>query len=264
MAQDDAHIFCEPEQVAAELDAFFAMMAEVYGALGIELHEVSVSTRPPDFAGEPDDWEKATADLLAALERAGFERRTKPGQGAFYGPKVECDFRDVLGRAWTLATVQIDVSMPTRFGLRYVGRDDKPHRPAMLHRAILGSLERFTALYVETTGGDFPLWLAPLQVRVLPIAERHAAWARRVAERCREARLRVEVDERNEKLGFKIREAEVQKIPVMLVVGDQEQAEGTVTPRWRRGERSASGAVPLEDLVAQLAREVGERRPASR
>jgi threonyl-tRNA synthetase len=264
MAQDDAHIFCEPEQVAAELDAFFAMMAEVYGALGIELHEVSVSTRPQEFAGEPADWEAATAELLAALERAGYERRTKPGQGAFYGPKVECDSRDVLGRAWTLATVQIDVSMPTRFGLRYVGRDDKPHRPAMLHRAILGSLERFTALYVEMTGGDFPLWLAPLQLRVLPIAERHAAWARRVAERCREAGLRVEVDERNEKLGFKIREAELQKIPLMLVVGDQEQAEGTVTPRWRRGERSGAGAVPLEPLVAELAREVQERRPGSR
>ncbi len=264
MAQDDAHIFCEPEQVDAELDAFFAMMREIYEALGIELHEVSVSTRPEGFAGEEADWDVATEKLLAAVERAGYERVTKPGEGAFYGPKVECDFRDVLGRAWTLATLQIDVAMPTRFGLRYVGRDNQPHQPAMLHRAILGSLERFTALYVEMTGGDFPLWLAPVQAAVLPIAERHLDYARSVVARCEEAGIRALLDGRSEKLGFKIREAEVKKIPLMLVVGDQEMEKGTVKPRWRHAEGRSGDAQPVDALVAELTREIQERRPGRR
>ncbi len=264
MAQDDAHIFCEPEQVDAELDAFFAMMREIYEALGIELHEVSVSTRPEGFAGEEADWDVATEKLLAAVERAGYERVTKPGEGAFYGPKVECDFSDVLGRAWTLATLQIDVAMPTRFGLRYVGRDNQPHQPAMLHRAILGSLERFTALYVEMTGGDFPLWLAPVQAAVLPIAERHLDYARSVVARCEDAGIRVELDGRSEKLGFKIREAEVKKVPLMLVVGDQEMEKGTVKPRWRHAEGRSGDAQPADALVAELTREIEERRSGRR
>jgi threonyl-tRNA synthetase len=222
--------------------------------------EVLVSTRPEQFTGEPADWDVAEQALLGAVERAGFPAVTKLGEGAFYGPKVECDFLDVLGRSWTLSTIQIDVSMPMRFGLRYVGRDNEPHRPAMLHRAILGSLERFIALYIEMTGGDFPFWLAPVQAVVLPIAERHVEYARDVARRCGEAGLRVEIDARSEKLGFKVREAEVQKIPLMLVVGDQEQADGNVTPRWRHGERRSEGAVDSDALVAELARSTRERR----
>jgi threonyl-tRNA synthetase len=260
MAQDDAHVFCEVEQMPDELDSFFALTREIYDALGIEGMEVSVSTRPEEFTGEPADWEVATEALLDAVERAGFDRVTKPGEGAFYGPKVECDFRDVLGRAWTLATLQIDVSMPMRFGLRYVGRDNQPHRPAMLHRAILGSLERFIALYTEMTGGDFPLWLAPVQVVVLPIAERHLGCAREVQRLCAEAGLRAELDDRSEKLGFKIREAEVKKVPVMLVVGDQEQTDGTVTPRWRHAAGRKEGPVPVNALVAELADDIRARR----
>jgi threonyl-tRNA synthetase len=260
MAQDDAHVFCEVEQMPDELDSFFALTREIYDALGIEGMEVSVSTRPEEFTGEPADWEVATEALLDAVERAGFDRVTKPGEGAFYGPKVECDFRDVLGRAWTLATLQIDVAMPTRFGLRYVGRDNQPHRPAMLHRAILGSLERFIALYTEMTGGDFPLWLAPVQVVVLPIAERHLGCAREVQRLCAEAGLRAELDDRSEKLGFKIREAEVKKVPVMLVVGDQEQTDGTVTPRWRHAAGRKEGPVPVNALVAELADDIRARR----
>jgi threonyl-tRNA synthetase len=187
----------------------------------------------------------------------------KENEGAFYGPKVEVDFRDVLGRSWTLATMQIDVAMPTRFGLSYVGRDNALHRPAMLHRAVLGSLERFIALYVETTGGEFPFWLAPVQAVVLPIAERHLDWARSVARRCAEAGIRIRVDERSEKLGFKIREAELEKVPLMLVVGDQEVADATVTPR-RHGGRQDGGAVPLDALVAELVRDVRERRSSRR
>jgi threonyl-tRNA synthetase len=260
MAQDDAHVFCEPEQVGAELDAFFALTREVYQALGFARPEVAVSTRPEQFSGEPADWAVAERRLAEAVERAGFPHATKPGGGAFYGPKIECDFRDVMGRAWTLSTLQIDVAMPARFGLRYVGRDDKLHQPAMLHRAILGSLERFLALYTEMTGGDFPLWLAPVQVALLPIGERHREYAGRVQAALEAAGIRVFLDARNEKLGLKIREAEIQKIPLMLVVGDQEAADGTVAPRYRRGSEGAGAAVALDRMVEELVADVRERR----
>jgi threonyl-tRNA synthetase len=259
MAQDDAHAFLAPEQMDDELDRFFGMTREVYEALGLAGVEVAVSTRPEQFLGEQPDWDRAEAQLLGAVERAGFGRRIKPGEAAFYGPKVECDFRDVLGRPWTLSTLQIDVAMPGRFGLRYVGADDQLHTPAMLHRAILGSLERFIALYTEMTGGDFPLWLAPLQVMVLPITDRHLAYARSVEQRCAEAGLRVAVDQRGEKLGFKIREAELRKVPVMLVVGDQEQAKGSATPRRRHGA-GGEVAAQVDELVAELVRDVKQRR----
>ena len=260
MAQDDAHIFCEPEQVEAELDSFFELTGEVYRALGLEGAEVAVSTRPAEWSGEPSDWERGERQLVEAVQRAGFEYSIKPGDGAFYGPKIELNFRDVMGRAWTLATLQVDVSMPARFGLRYVGRDDTPHQPAMLHRAILGSLERFIALYTEKTGGDFPFWLAPVQVALLPIAGRHQAYAERVQAALEGAGIRVFLDARNEKLGYKIREAEIQKAPLMLVVGDQEETDGTVTPRYRRGSKQSKEAVAVDALVAQLAADARERR----
>jgi threonyl-tRNA synthetase len=260
MAQDDAHIYCTPEQVDEEMARFFEMTGEIYRALGLECTEVAVSTRPEGFIGESADWARAEQALIASVRKAGFDPRVKPGEAAFYGPKVECDFRDVMGRAWTLATVQIDVAMPERFGLCYVGSDDELHRPAMLHRAILGSLERFIALYIEMTGGDFPMWLAPVQVALLPITERHLGYARSVAERLDAAGIRTVVDDRNEKLGFKIREAEVQKIPLMLVMGDLEQETGSVTPRWRHGTSRDGGALPADDLVAGLAEDLRERR----
>jgi threonyl-tRNA synthetase len=264
LAQDDGHVFCTPEQVPQELDAFFTMTREVYEALGLEGLEVAVSTRGEQFAGDPADWDVAERTLQDAVKRAGYTCHIKEGEGAFYAPKVEFDLHDVLGRPWTLATLQIDVVMPERFGLRYVGPDGDLHRPAMLHRAILGSLERFIALYIEQTGGDFPLWLAPLQVRVLPITDRHVAYARSVERKLAQAGIRADVDPRNEKLGFKIREAEVRKIPIMLVVGDQEEANETVTPRRRWGSQGASEAVSVEALVAELTRDIEERRAARR
>jgi threonyl-tRNA synthetase len=259
MAQDDAHVFCEPEQVAPEVDAFFEMVTTVYRTLGLEGVEMSVSTRPEEFLGEPADWDEAERVLIQAVERAGFECRIKQGEGAFYGPKVEADFRDVLGRAWTLATIQIDMAMPGRFGLKYVGRDGELHQPAMLHRAVLGSLERFIGIYIEHTGGDFPFWLTPIQVAILPIAERHGEYAKGVAARLSEAGIRCQFDERSETLGFKIREAETQKIPLMLVVGDQEQSAGTVKPRLRRGAGKSPDALPVEELVAKLGQAERER-----
>ena len=260
MAQDDAHVFCAPEQVEAELDSFFELTQEIYQALGLEAPEVAVSTRPEELSGELTDWDVAEQRLVEAVKRAGYTCSIKPGEAAFYGPKIECEFRDVMGRAWTLATLQVDVSMPARFGLRYVGRDDKLHQPAMLHRAILGSLERFIALYTEMTGGDFPFWLAPIQVALLPITQRHLAYAERVQAALEGAGIRVFLDTRNEKLGFKIREAEIQKVPLMLVVGDQEEANGTVTPRHRRGAKQSNDAVALDAMVNELVADVRERR----
>jgi threonyl-tRNA synthetase len=264
MAQDDAHIYCEPEQVEEELASFFAMTEEVYQALGLSGVEVGVSTRPESgFAGESADWDVAEQRLIDAVKAAGYDCRVKPGDAAFYGPKVECDFRDVLGRAWTLSTLQIDVSMPTRFELQYVGRDGKMHRPAMLHRAILGSLERFIALYIEMRAGNFPFWMAPVQVRVLPISDRHLEYAREVEARLGEVGIRVYVDDRNEKLGFKIREAEVQKIPLMLVAGDKEAESRSVTPRWRDESKTSGEAVALDTLVSELVIENETRRAKS-
>jgi threonyl-tRNA synthetase len=260
MAQDDAHIFCEPDDVPAEIGRFFEMTAEVYRDLALAGVKVSVSTRPERFLGDAADWDRAERALIESVQAAGFACGVKPGEAAFYAPKVEFDFQDVLGRSWTLSTIQVDMAAPTRFDLRYVGRDGQEHRPAMLHRAILGSLERFIAIYLEHTAGDFPLWLAPVQVVVLPIAERHAEWAGRVRDALGAARVRVELDARNEKLNFKIREAELAKIPMMLVVGDQEVANGTVTPRRRHGARGAAEAVALDAFVTELAAAVAERR----
>jgi threonyl-tRNA synthetase len=260
MAQDDAHIFCEPEQVESEVNRFFELMNEVYQGLGLSGVRVSVSTRPAEFLGEPADWDKAEQTLIEAVRRAGYDCGVKPGEAAFYGPKIECDFDDVLGRAWTLATLQMDVAMPSRFGLRYVGRDGGEHQPAMLHRAVLGSIERFLALYIEHTGGDFPLWLAPVQVVVATITERHAAYGAQVRDALIAAGVRAELDDRNEKLGFKVREAEVAKVPIVAVVGDQEAQNETVTPRRRRDPSRGARPLPLTAFVEELREAIGARR----
>ncbi len=252
-AQDDAHIFCEPEQVESEIGRFFEMLREVYGALGLSGVQVSVSTRPEQgFLGAVEDWERAEQALIAAVQNAGFECAIKKGEAAFYAPKVECDFRDTLGRIWTLGTIQFDMAMPGRFGLRYIGRDGREHEPAMLHRAVLGSIERFLGIYIEHTGGDFPLWLAPLQVLLLPIADRHQTYAGKLVATLRAAGLRAAVDDRAEKLNYKIREAELQKIPVMCVLGDREQQDGTVSPRYRRAGEHRDSALAMDAFVADL------------
>ncbi len=259
-AQDDAHVFCEPDQVIPEVHRFFEMLEETYQLLGLGGVHMAVSTRPDDFLGEPADWDVAEKTLVEAVEGAGYSCKIKEGEAVFYAPKVECDFEDVLGRTWTLGTIQIDMAMPERFGLQYVGRDGAMHQPSMLHRAVLGSLERFLAIYIEHTGGDFPFWLAPIQVAILPISERQLEYGERVATRLSEAGVRAQLDERSETLGFKIREAEVQKIPLMLVLGDKELEDGTVTPRLRHAKKQSRDATDLESLVAELAEAVGERR----
>ena len=251
-AQDDGHVYCTPEQVAGEVDAFFEMVREVYDKLGLEGVEMAVSTRSDQFLGEPEDWDVAETALIEAVKRAGFECRIKEGDAAFYAPKVEADFRDVLGRAWTLGTIQIDMAMPGRFGLRYVGSDGELHQPAMLHRAVLGSIERFIGIYIEHTGGDFPYWLAPVQVTVLPISEKQTEYANSVKGHLLGRGVRVEVDARSETLGFKIRDAEKQKVPLSLVVGEQEAQAGTVSPRLRKSKDKIE-AMALDAIADQLA-----------
>lgn len=253
MVQDDAHIYCTPAQVDGELAHFVEMVREVYGAFGFDRIEVTLQTRPEKFLGRIELWEAAEAALRRALEQLGFAVTVLPGEGAFYGPKIGFDFRDVLERSWTLATVQIDCAMPERFGLRYVTAEDAEETPMMLHRAVLGSLERFIAILIEHTGGAFPLWLAPEQARVLTLTERQEAYGRVVTDQLRAAGLRAELDDRNEKLGYKIREAQLQKVPYMAVVGDKEAADGTVAVRSRSGETPPPE--PLEQFVARMTAE---------
>ncbi len=231
MAQDDAHIYCTPEQVDGELASFIAMVREVYDAFGFDRVEVTLQTRPEPFLGRRELWDAAEAALDRAVRAAGYDVTVLPGEGAFYGPKIGFDFRDVLERSWTLATVQIDCAMPERFALGYVAPDGSEATPAMLHRAVLGSLERFIAILLEHTAGKLPLWLAPVQVRVLPVSEKVEAYAQRVAQACTATGLRAEADIRSEKLNYKIREAQLEKIPVLAVVGERERTDGTVAPR---------------------------------
>jgi threonyl-tRNA synthetase len=248
MAQDDAHIYCTPEQLEAEVAAFIAMTREVYDAFGFDRVEVTLQTRPEKFLGRIELWEAAEAALDRAARAAGYDVRVLPGEGAFYAPKLGFDFRDVLDRSWTLATVQIDCAMPERFELKYVTSDGSEAEPVMIHRAVLGSLERFIAILLEHTAGKLPLWLAPVQVLVLPVSEKAEEYARRVVQACRDAGLRAEADLRNEKLNFKIREAQLEKIPVLAVVGEREAADGSVAPRIGGENR---GAEPLDAFVAR-------------
>ena len=202
---------------------------------------MSIQTRPEKFLGRIELWNAAEAALRKAAEKTGYPVTALEGEGAFYAPKLGFDFRDVLDRSWTLATVQIDCAMPERFALRYVTADGTEATPMMIHRAVLGSIERFIAILLEHTAGKLPLWLAPIQVRVLPVSEKVADYAGRVADACRTAGLRVEADIRNEKLGYKVREAQLEKIPVIVVVGEREAAAGTVAPRSGSGEPQAVG-----------------------
>jgi threonyl-tRNA synthetase len=231
-SQDDGHCFVTPEQIASEVEALLRLVRRVYGDFGLE-YEAKLSTRPAEFLGEIATWDHAEVALKQALETAGQRYTLNAGDGAFYGPKIDFDITDAIGRQWQCATIQLDYQMPQRFGLRYIGADNAEHCPIVIHRAIFGSFERFVALLIEHYAGAFPLWLAPLQVSILPIADRHAEYARKVQAQLEGAGLRAEVDERQEKIGYKIREAQLQKIPYMLVAGDRESAEGTVSVRHR-------------------------------
>ncbi|MDQ3487513.1 MAG: threonine--tRNA ligase, partial [Acidobacteriota bacterium] len=229
-SQDDAHCFVTDDQIASEVEALLRLVQRVYGDFGLA-YEAKLSTRPAEFLGEVATWDNAEAGLKKALDAAGQAYTINDGDGAFYGPKIDFDITDAIGRKWQCATVQLDYQMPQRFGLKYVGADNAEHCPVVIHRAIFGSFERFIALLIEHYAGAFPLWLAPVQVAILPIADRHLPHAQAVREKLTAAGLYVQLDERQEKIGYKIREAQLQKIPYMLVAGDREAAEGTVAVR---------------------------------
>jgi len=233
-SQDDAHCFVTPEQISDEVERLIRLVQRVYGDFGLEF-TAKLSTRPEKFLGEVATWDQAEAQLKAALDRAAMPYALNAGDGAFYGPKIDFDITDAIGRKWQCATIQLDYQQPENFDLKYSGADNAEHRPVVIHRAIFGSFERFIALLIEHYAGAFPTWLAPVQAMVLPIADRHLEYARGVRDQLATAGLRADVDERQEKIGYKIREAQMQKIPYMLVVGDREAAEGTVGVRHRAG-----------------------------
>ena len=260
ITQDDAHIFCTEDQIADEVNRCLDFGYAIYDAFGFE-PRLELSTRPEKRIGAEEMWDKAEAALEDALERRGVEYELNPGDGAFYGPKIDLHMTDTIGRSWQLGTVQLDYVMPERFALTYTGADNADHRPVMIHRALMGSFERFIGILIEHYAGEFPLWLAPLQAIVLPVADRHNAYAEEVAARLAGAGLRARVDDRSESVGRKIRDAELGKVPYMLVVGDREAEAGAAA--LRRHTEGDLGTVPVEEIVERLAGEVAARGAAA-
>ena len=252
-SQDDGHCFVMESQIGEEVERLLRLVQRVYGDFGLK-PEMKLSTRPAEFLGAIETWNHAERELKRALDAVGEAYTINEGDGAFYGPKIDFDVTDAIGRKWQCATIQLDYQMPERFDLKYIGADNTEHRPVVIHRAIFGSFERFIALLIEHFAGAWPLWLAPVQVVVLPISDRHLEYARQVTRTLEAAGLRAELDERQEKIGYKIREAQLQKVPYMLVTGDREAAEHTVSVR----SRSAGdlGARPVDAFVAEARREI--------
>jgi threonyl-tRNA synthetase len=248
--QDDAHVYCTEEQIADEVAGICAAIDELYARFGFDDVRVELSTRPEKSMGSEEQWAKAEAALTEALERQGREYELNPGDGAFYGPKIDFHVTDALGRSWQCGTCQLDFQMPERFDLSYVGADDQAHRPVMIHRALLGSMERFAGILIEHYAGRFPVWLAPVQAIVLPVSGKHNAYADRVAAELRDAGVRVGVDERSESVGKKIRDAELGRYPYMLVVGDRELEAGAVAVRSH--EEGELGAMAVADFAARV------------
>jgi threonyl-tRNA synthetase len=252
--QDDAHLFCRPDQMPEEIDKVLHFCLDLLRAFGFREFQAYLSTRNPEkAAGLAEEWEAPTEALRQALDRAAIPYQVDEGEATFYGPKIDIKVRDALGREWQLSTIQFDFNLPERFDLNFIGEDGQEHRPYMIHRALLGSMERFMGVLIEHFGGAFPLWLAPVQAMLVPIADRHIPYARRVAEHLKSAGMRVEVDERGERMNAKIRDAQTQKIPYMLVVGDREEEQGMVALRLRSGENP--GPVTLEALLARYQQE---------
>jgi threonyl-tRNA synthetase len=254
LTQDDCHIFCTPEQVEEEFGRALDLIREVLDTYGFTDYRVQLSL--PDlsdtekYVDDREKWALADEAIRRSLDAKGVQYTPVSGEAAFYGPKADFMARDVLGREWQLSTIQVDFIQPARLGVEYIGEDSKPHTPVVLHRAVTGSTERFMGVLIEHFAGAFPVWLSPVQAMVLSIADRHIPYALQVAERMNAAGLRMEADTRNERLQYKIREAQVQKIPYMLIVGDNEAAAGTVSVRQRNGEKR--DAVPVDALIAEL------------
>ncbi len=254
--QDDAHVFCTPEQMEGEIVQLIELVDEVYRTFGYTDFQVELSTKPQKCIGTAADWAKAETALKNALQSKNRAYQVNPGEGAFYGPKIDYHIRDSLGRLWQCGTIQVDFCMPERFQLEYVGPDGAKHRPVMIHRAILGSVERFIGILIEHTGGAFPLWLAPVQVMIIPVSEKHLETGKSVMTKLRECSIRCRLDDRSEKLGYKIRDAEVKKIPYMCVIGDKEK-DGTLSVRKRH--EGDQGSMEFTALVQRLHDEMTRR-----
>ncbi len=231
--QDDAHLFVREDQIESEIDKVLDLINEIYSEFGFS-YKIELSTRPENFMGSEELWDKAEQSLEAVLASKKIDYVINPGDGAFYGPKIDFHILDSLGRSWQCGTVQLDFQMPEKFDCSYIGEDNLPHRPIIIHRAIYGSIERFMAILIEHFAGEFPVWLAPVQAKVVPIAEVHHLFAREIEEQLISAGIRVELDDRNEKFGLKIREAELKKIPYMVVIGDKELADNSISIRKRK------------------------------
>jgi len=258
---DDAHIFITEQQIGEEVERLLRLVSRVYGDFGLT-PEMKLSTRPAQFLGEQATWDHAESELKKALAAAGQPYAVAEGDGAFYGPKIDFAVTDAIGRKWQCATIQLDYQLPQRFRLKYIGADNTEHAPVVIHRAIFGSFERFIALLLEHYAGAFPIWFAPVQVVVLPIADRHQAYAAEVRQRLQHAGLQAELDDRQEKIGYKIREAQLQKVPFMLVVGDREMTDGTVSVRSRAA--GDQGPSTVDAFIGAALEEVGRKGRESR
>ena len=254
--QDDAHIYCRPDQLQAEITDLLDLVREWYATFGL-VPSFKLSTRPPEKLGTEQQWDQMEDALAQALSANGLAYDLNKGDGAFYGPKIDIDVEDALGRQWQLATIQLDLNLPERFACEYIDSDGQPKRPVVVHRVIFGSYERFIGILTEHFAGAFPTWLAPVQARVLPVSEKHADYGRSVFAQLRQARIRAELDDRNEKLGYRIRDAQVRKVPYTLVVGEREAQQGTASLRQRGGAESV--VLPVERIVADLLAEAGRR-----
>lgn len=248
--QDDAHIFCTEEQIESEVKKFTELLKKMYSDFGFNDIIVKFATRPEKRVGSDDIWDKAEAALESACKAANLEYKLNPGEGAFYGPKLEFTLKDSLGRLWQLGTIQVDFNLPVRLGATYIGEDGQKHHPVMLHRAILGSLERFIGILIEHFGGAFPLWLAPVQVVVIPVSEKFYEYSQKVYEKLLDSNISVEFDTRSEKVGYKIREWETQKVPYMLILGEKEQSAGNISVRARK--KGDLGSFDLDEFISNL------------
>lgn len=251
--QDDAHIFMTPDQIKDEIKGVAGLIHQVYSLFGFRYH-VELSTRPEDSMGSDEDWQLATDGLRSALDELGLDYVVNEGDGAFYGPKIDFHLEDSIGRTWQCGTIQLDFQLPQRFELEYTGADGKEHRPIMIHRVVFGSIERFIGILIEHFAGAFPTWLAPIQVKVLPISDKFTDYGKKVLEKLEEAGIRAQLDTRSEKIGYKIREAQTLKIPYMLIVGQKEEAEGSVSVRSRAA--GDEGARNLDEVIARLKKEI--------
>lgn len=255
--QDDAHIFMTPEQIKDEIKGVVRLIDKVYKTFGFEYH-IELSTMPEDHMGKLEDWEHATESLKDAITELGYDFEVNEGDGAFYGPKLDFHLTDCIGRTWQCGTIQLDFQMPERFELEYTGADGEKHRPIMIHRVVFGSIERFLGILTEQFAGAFPVWLSPVQVKIIPVSQRHLEYAEALREKLEAAGLRVECDERNEKIGYKIREAQLEKVPYMLVVGDKEMEKGNLSVRTRK--EGDGGEMEVDAFLARVEEDVKTRR----